>query len=353
MKSKSNASRLSFLTTVTIVSVNAIIIIIFSLLYSQMGYFTYILGAITIFLFTYFIIYQTLESFIYKKIKLVYKTIHRLKRGRKFNEEEFSSHDDLFEDVNKEVLEWARINKDEIQSLKALEKYRKDYVGNVSHELKTPIFNIQGYILTLLEGGIYDKEINIKYLEKSAKVVDRMISMVKDLETISALESKVVEIQPYKFNVIDLAKEVTDFLEVKASKKKINLHLAKGISQEDIFVIADKDRIKQVFFNLIDNAINYIGEASNPYIKISFYDMDEHFLVEISDNGIGISMEDIPHLFDRFYRVDTARSRNQGGTGLGLSIVKHIIEAHNQTINVRSSVGIGTTFSFTLKKAHK
>jgi len=353
MKLKSNANKLSLLTTITIVSVNIIIAFIFSLLYSQMGALTYILGILTISIFTYFIIYQTLESFIYKKIKLVYKTIHRLKRGKTLNEDEFANHVDLFEDVNKEVLEWARINKDEIQNLKALEKYRKDYIGNVSHELKTPIFNIQGYILTLLEGGIYDKEINIKYLEKSAKVIDRMISMVKDLETISALESKIVEIQPYKFNILDLAKEVTDFLEVKAKKRGINLHLAKGISDNNILVLADKERIKQVLINLIDNAINYIGEPHNPYVKISFYDMDEHFLVEISDNGIGISMENIPHLFDRFYRVDTARSRNQGGTGLGLSIVKHIIEAHNQTINVRSSVGIGTTFSFTLKKAIK
>ncbi len=349
--SKLNGNRLSFLTTLTIVSVNIVIIFIFSLLYSQMGYLTYILGTITIFIFTYFIIYQTLESFIYKKIKLIFKTIHRLKRGKTFNEEELAGHYDLFEDVNKEVLEWARINKDEIQSLKALEKYRKDYIGNVSHELKTPIFNIQGYILTLLEGGLYDEDINIKYLEKSAKVIDRMISMVKDLETISALESKTLEIKPYSFNILELVKEVTDFLEVKAKKKEINLHLAKGIKKESIFVDADKERIKQVFINLIDNAINYIGESINPYIKISIYDMDEYYLVEISDNGIGISMENIPHLFDRFYRVDTARSRNQGGTGLGLSIVKHIIEAHKQTINVRSSVGIGTTFSFTLKKA--
>jgi len=348
---KSNASRLSFITTITLVSVDAIIVFIFSLLYSQMGDITYLLGLITIFIFSYFIIYQTLESFIYKKVKLVYKNIHRLKRGKAFKDEEFANHDDLLEDVNTEVMEWAKTNKDEIQDLKALEKYRKDYVGNVSHELKTPIFNIQGYILTLLDGGIYDENINVKYLEKSAKAIERMINMVKDLETISALESKIIELQPYKFNIIDLAKEVMEFLEVKANAKKINLHFAKGLNQDSVLVIADRDRIKQVLSNLIDNAINYIGEPHNPYVKISFYDMDEHFLVEISDNGIGISTENIPHLFDRFYRVDTARSRNQGGTGLGLSIVKHIIEAHKQTINVRSSIGIGTTFSFTLKKA--
>ena len=192
---------------------------------------------------------------------------------------------------------------------------------------------------------------DIIVLKSKTLPVDKMINMVKDLETISALESKIIELQPYKFNIIDLAKEVMEFLEVKANAKKINLHFAKGLNQDSVLVVADRDRIKQVLSNLIDNAINYIGEAQNPYVKLSFYDMDEHFLVEISDNGIGISTENIPHLFDRFYRVDTARSRNQGGTGLGLSIVKHIIEAHKQTINVRSSIGIGTTFSFTLKKA--
>jgi two-component system phosphate regulon sensor histidine kinase PhoR len=350
MQHKSDPGGLSLITTLTLVGVNLIIFFLFYLLESEMGFWVYILGAITISIFSYFIIYHTLETFIYKKIKLVYKNIHRLKRGKSINELDLHSSIDMFEDVNKEVMEWAKMQKDEIQQLKSMEKYRRDFLGNVSHELKTPIFNIQGYILTLIEGGLYDNNINMAYLEKTAKSVERMISMVKDLETISALESGIIEVQPFKMNAVDLAIEVIEFLEVKAKQRGIHLFLAKGNNQIPIFVMAEKERIRQVFINLIDNAIKYIGDTQSPYIKISFYDMDENILIEVSDNGMGISIENIPFLFDRFFRVDKARSRDQGGTGLGLAIVKHIIEAHKQTINVRSSVGVGTTFSFTLAK---
>ncbi len=351
MSSKSNSQKVSLVTTLTLIAVSIVIFIIFSLMHKQMGIAAYVLGFITFAVFSYFIIYQTIESFIYRKIKLIYKNIHRLKRGKNLNNNELQGRSDMLEDVNKEVIEWAKMHTDEISQLKTLEKYRRNFVGNVSHELKTPIFNIQGYISTLLDGGIHDDSINIKYLEKTSKSVDRMINMVSDLETISALESGVIELQPVKINIVDLAKEVIDFLEVKASKKNIELFLAKGNDQDPIFVSADKERIRQVFINLIDNAIKYIGEIPNPYIKISFYDMDKHILVEISDKGMGIAMDKIPFIFDRFYRVDKARSSDQGGTGLGLAIVKHILEAHKQTINVRSSIGIGTTFSFTINKA--
>lgn len=350
MSSKSNSQKVSLVTTLTLIAVSIVIFVIFSLMHKQMGVSAYILGFITFAVFSYFIIYQTIESFIYRKIKLIYKNIHRLKRGKNLNNDELQGRSDMLEDVNKEVIEWAKMHTDEISQLKTLEKYRRDFVGNVSHELKTPIFNIQGYISTLLDGGIHDDSINIKYLEKTSKSVDRMINMVSDLETISALESGVIELQPFKINIVDLAKEVIDFLEVKANKKTIELFLAKGNDQDPIYIMADKERIRQVLINLIDNAIKYIGETPNPYIKISFYDMDKHILVEISDKGMGIAMDKIPFIFDRFYRVDKARSSDQGGTGLGLAIVKHIIEAHKQTINVRSRIGIGTTFSFTLDK---
>ncbi|MCK5846640.1 MAG: GHKL domain-containing protein [Bacteroidales bacterium] len=310
----------------------------------------FVLGFITSFIFTYFIIYHTLEAFIYKKVKLIYKTIHRLKRGKSDVDISLDLKTDLLENVNKEFIEWANTQTNEIKQMKELEQYRRNFVGNVSHELKTPIFNIQGYISTLLDGGIHDDEINIKYLEKTSKSVDRMISMVGDLETISALESGVIEMNFTKFNIIELTNEVIDFLEIKAQKKSINLFTSVDEKPSSIMVTADKVRIRQILINLIDNAIKYISDTNSPYIKVSFYDMDENILIEISDNGLGISIENIPHLFDRFYRVDTARSRTQGGTGLGLSIVKHIIEAHKQTINVRSNLGVGTTFSFTLKK---
>lgn len=350
MKSKSSPNRLAFITTLTLVAINLVVFIIFYFVYIQIGRLAIALGVITLTVLTYLIIYKTIDSFIYKKIKLIYKNIHRLKRGNNINELELKSKSDMLENVNNEVIEWAKMQKDEIQSMKTLEQYRRNFVGNVSHELKTPIFNIQGYILTLLDGGLYDKNINKKYLKKANKSVDRMISMIKDLETISILESGTFAIQPFKFNIVELAADVVDFLEVKADKKSITLHLAKGNQQPPIFVNADKEQIRQVFINLVDNAIKYMGDNSKPYIKISFYDMDENILIEISDNGLGVAVKNIPFLFDRFYRVDKARSSDIGGTGLGLSIVKHIIEAHKQTINVRSSLGVGTTFSFTLKK---
>lgn len=350
MKSKSNPKRLAFLTTLSLVGIYIAALLLFYLVYDQIGIISILFGVITVTALTYFIIYKTIDSFIYRKIKLIYKNIHRLKRGKNINESELKSQSDLLENVNKEVTEWAKMQKEEIQSLKTLEEYRRKFVGNVSHELKTPIFNIQGYILTLLDGGLYDESINKKYLKKANKSVDRMISMVKDLETISFLESGIVAVQPFRFNIVELAVDVVDFLEVKASKKDITLHLAKGNQQPPIFIYADKEQIRQVLINLVDNAIKYMDDNPNPYIKISFYDMDENILVEISDNGRGIAVDNIPFLFDRFYRVDKSRSSGQGGTGLGLAIVKHIIEAHKQIINVRSSLGVGTTFSFTLKK---
>jgi len=353
MKNNQTPRRLSIITTISILVVNVIIYLIFSALYEQMQVSAYILGFLTSFIFSYFIIYQTLETFIYKKIKLIYKTIHRLKRGKQSNDipMDLQADLDILENVNKEFIDWSNSQKNEIKQMKELEQYRRNFVGNVSHELKTPIFNIQGYILTLLDGGIHDESINIKYLQKTAQSVDRMINMVEDLETISALESGMIEMNFIKFNIIDLAHEVIEFLEVKAQKKAINLFIALDEKHGAVMVFADKIRIRQILINLIDNAIKYTSETSSPYIKVSFYDMDENILMEVSDNGLGIALENIPHLFDRFYRVDSARSRAQGGTGLGLSIVKHIIEAHKQTINVRSNLGVGTTFSFTLKRA--
>ncbi len=342
---------LSIITTVSLLVVNIVIFVTFSLLYEQIQAEAYVLGLVTSFIFSYFIIYQTLETFIYKKVKLIYKTIHRLKRGKANTETSLDLRTDILENVNKEFIDWANTQKDEIERMKEMEQYRRNFVGNVSHELKTPIFNIQGYIHTLLDGGVHDDTINMKYLEKTAKSVDRMISMVEDLETISALESGQIGMDYTNFNIIDLTQEVIDFLEINAQKKDIKLFTSIKEGENVENVLADKARIRQVLVNLIENAIKYTGETTTPYIKVSFYDMDENILLEVSDNGMGIAMENIPHLFGRFYRVDSARSRAQGGTGLGLSIVKHIIEAHKQTINVRSNLGVGTTFSVTLKKS--
>ncbi|MCK5856590.1 MAG: ATP-binding protein [Bacteroidales bacterium] len=349
-KEKSNPKIISFITTLAIIGVTLFISVIYFLLQKQGGNELLILSFIVLFTFVYFIIYHTLETFIYSKVKLIYKTIHRLKLGKEDLAQHYESQSNSLENVSKEVEDWAKIKIDEITLLKESAQYRREYLGNVSHELKTPIFNIQGYVMTLLDGGIDDPDINTKYLKRTEKSIERMIDLIDDLETISALESGSLDLNIQRFNLVELLNEIIDSYEITSKKKGIRIYLSKGNNQTAIFVEADKDRIHQVITNLIDNSIKYIGTPQQARIKISFYDMDENTLVEISDNGIGISEDNIPRLFERFYRVDKGRSRESGGTGLGLAIVKHIIEAHEQTINVRSTPNIGTTFSFTLKQ---
>ena len=225
--------------------------------------------------------------------------------------------------------------------------YRREFLGNVSHELKTPVFNIQGYVDTLLEGGLEDETINVKFLQKTQKSVNRMIALVEDLEEISKLESVNLELNIEPFNLYDLATEVIDFMEQKAILNKTKI-IINPTASKSVKVLADIQRIRQVLINLIDNAIKY-GNINDPVITISFYNFHNNYLIEIQDNGIGIPEENIVRVFERFYRTEESRSRDKGGTGLGLAIVKHIIEAHRQTISVRSNLGEGTTFSFTLK----
>jgi len=246
------------------------------------------------------------------------------------------------------VEEWAKNKIDEIARLKDLEKYRKEFVGNVSHELKTPIFNIQGYILTLLEGGIDDPAINKLYLKRTEKSIDRMISIVEDLESITKLESGELKPNYIKFDIVKLTEDAFDLEQRVAQEQKISLEFNPR-PDKPIMVRADKKRIMEVMTNLIVNGIKY-GKRKG-FVKVAFYDLHDNILVEVEDNGIGIEKNDLPRIFERFYRVDKSRSREQGGTGLGLSIVKHIIEAHKQTINVKSVIDKGTTFTFTLEKA--
>ncbi len=204
-------------------------------------------------------------------------------------------------------------------------------------------------MLTLLDGGLDDPAINREYLMRTDKSINRLITIVRDLESIAQLESGELKLNWSKFDIVALTSEVIDFLEIKVRRKDTDIVL-EGLSGKPTYVFADKERIREVLINLIDNSVKY-GSKPNSRTTISFFDMDENLLVEVTDNGIGISKTDIPRVFERFYRTDKARSREQGGTGLGLAIVKHIIEAHRQTINVRSTLGVGTTFGFTLEKA--
>jgi len=296
----------------------------------------------------YFFIKYILDQFIFRKIKLIYKIISKTKSGRSSN----VSVDNLLKDssldkVNREVSRWAIETEQEIKSLQKLETYRRNYVGNISHELKTPIFTIQGYLHTLLDGGMYDEAVNRKYLERAAANIERLQNIVDDLEVINKLESGGVAFDISNFDIKELTIEVFRDLELIAKNANIELNFKDGANSPFI-VKADRESIRQVFVNLITNSIKYGKEKGNTYV--SFYDMADTVLVEISDNGIGIEEKHLPHLFDRFYRVDPSRSRSQGGSGLGLSIVKHIVEGHGQNINVRSSRGIGSTFGFTLQK---
>ena len=237
----------------------------------------------------------------------------------------------------------------EINILKDQENYRREFLGNISHELKTPLFTIQGYILTLVDGGaLKDKKVREKYLRRAAKGVDRIISIVKDLDLITQFESGIKTVERSEFNIFDLVDNVFDLLEFESEKNNISLKLENN-NNSLIYVNADQERILQVLTNLIVNSIKY--GSDNGYTKVIVEDFNkEKIIVRIIDNGEGIEEEHIPRLFERFYRIDKNRSRKKGGSGLGLSIVKHIIEAHNEQIFVKSEIGAGTEFSFTLSK---
>ncbi len=288
-----------------------------------------------------------LRIFIYRKIKPIYKAISRLKSGNdKTGKVDIDR--DIISEVQNEVNKWESERDEEIAELKKLETFRREFVGNVSHELKTPIFTIQGYIHTLLDGGMEDKDVNIHYLQRAAKSVDRLCLIVEDLEAISKLESGELELEFRSFDIHELIQEVFDSLEIPFKERKIAFSFKEGCDKP-FYVFADKERIRQVVINLVVNSIKYGREGGKTVVGI--YDFDEKYLIEITDNGLGIDTIHLPRLFERFYRVDKSRSREQGGTGLGLAIVKHLIEAHNETINVRSAIGVGSTFGFTLRKA--
>jgi two-component system phosphate regulon sensor histidine kinase PhoR len=293
--------------------------------------------------------YYVIDIYLRSRIKLVYKVIHQFKLNRTLKDSIGESFgDDPLSEMESQVKDWVSDKSREIEDLKKLEQFRKEFLANLSHELKTPIFNIQGYVHTLLDGAMDEPEVMKHFLERTAKSIDRLNNLVDDLDEISKIERGEVAMVKDTFDSAQLVKEVFESMELKAKGRNVALNAVRGFDKP-FYVQADKEKIRQVVTNLVDNSIKYGKESGET--SASFYDMDENILVEITDNGIGIAEEHLPRLFERFYRIDKHRSREQGGTGLGLAIVKHIIEAHEQTINVRSSVGVGTTFAFTLLKA--
>ena len=300
-----------------------------------------------IFIISYVLILFTLQNFIYRKIKLIYKLIYSTKASRK---EEFYFKNILpqksIEEVRQDVEEWAVQKTEEINVLRQNEAFRKDFLQNLSHELKTPIFAIQGYLETLQAGAINNPAVNEKFIANAARNADRLVSLLRDLDEISKLESGVFHLNLTPFIIQDLVKYVVDSLEIKFKEKEIRYQVKKGC-EAPITVVADKERIKQVIINLVENSIKY--GRKNGLIESSFYRMDSTtVLIELSDNGHGIAEEHVSRVFERFFRTDTARSRNIGGSGLGLSICKHIIEAHGHNMHIRSTLDVGTTVGFTL-----
>lgn len=345
LRTKSPSPRLLSLFTALIISIaNAIL----SVLYTHEWYMPLVVFAVT-FLITYWLYYYTLQRFIYRKIKLIYKFIYQTKATKR---EEFFYENILpqksIEEVSEDVQFWATQKKMEIDLLRANEQFRKEFLMNLAHELRTPIFTVQGYIDTLQGGALEDPEVNMKFLSNASKGIDRLVRLVDDLDEISKLESGRTPIIQEAFVIQDLIKDVYDEMSLQAKGRNIQLTYKKG-TELPLRVYADKPKIKQVLVNLVENAIKYGNEGGT--ITAGCYEMDDrHIYVEISDDGPGIAEEHLSRIFERFYRADRSRSRGIGGTGLGLAIVKHIVEAHGQTVNVRSKPNVGSSFGFTLEK---
>ncbi|HKH60950.1 MAG TPA: ATP-binding protein [Flavitalea sp.] len=293
----------------------------------------------------------TLEKFIYRKIKLIYKLIHQTKATRK--EEMYFKYilpQKSIDEVREDVEAWGERRNEEIEMLRKNEAYRKEFLQNLAHEFKTPIFAIQGYVDTLLDGAMEEEAVRKKFLENTAKNADRLVNLVSDLDEISKLESGEQLLYKQIFIIQDLIREIFDSLSINTRENNIKAVIKKGC-EAPVNVFADKEKIRQVLINLVENACKYGKNHGN--IVASVYRIDDlHVLVEISDDGIGIEEEHLPRIFERFYRTDAARSRDKGGTGLGLAICKHIIEAHGQSIHVRSTPDVGTTIGFTLDSKH-
>ncbi|XLS28773.1 sensor histidine kinase [Flavobacteriaceae bacterium M23B6Z8] len=301
--------------------------------------------ACLVFILAFFLLQYRVERFIYKRVKRIYDDVSLLE-STTFQNQPITTD---MATLTREIEKFAKDKKLEIETLKVREAYRKEFMGNVSHELKTPLFTVQGYLLTLLDGAMEDKQIRKKYLQRAAKGVERLIYIVKDLDMITKLEVGDLHLDYQDFDIVDLIRNVFDLLEMKAAKKKITLTFDMTY-EKPIMVHADKERIQQVLTNLIVNSIKYGKQDGTTEVSIENL-IKNKVIVRVTDNGEGIEKAHIPRLFERFYRVDKSGSRKEGGSGLGLSIVKHIIEAHNEKIYVESVFGIGSEFSFTLEKA--
>ncbi len=310
---------------------------------------TWDLGLLVFLLFgvfiTSFIVLQIrVERFIYRRVKKIYDDVSLLE-STTFSSKPVTTD---MKTLTQEIEKFAEDKKIEIDTLKIQEEYRKDFLGNVSHELKTPLFTVQGYILTLLDGAMNDKKVREKYLNRANKGVERLIYIVRDLDLITKLEVGGLKLEKESFDIIELIQSVFDLLEMRASSKEITLSFDMEYPNP-VFVKADREKIQQVITNLLVNSIKYGHPKGTTEVSVENL-IKNKVIIRVTDNGEGIPKKHIPRLFERFYRVDQSGSRKEGGSGLGLSIVKHIIEAHDEKIYVESEEEVGSEFSFTLEK---
>lgn len=338
-----SAQQIAALTAVPL----AIVVGVTGYLYHE-SWTVIIIGFTGFYILAYLLIAFMLRRFIYRKLKLIYKLIYQTKATKK---EEFYYNNILpqktIDEVKEDVEVWAEHHKEEIEVLRENEIFRKEFLLNLSHELKTPVFAIQGYIDTLINGAMDKPEIGKKFLGNAAKNVSRLVNLINDLDEISRLESGEQLLYKENFVMQDLIEDVFETLSINAEDKQIKCYIKRGC-EVPLTVYADKEKIRQVLINLVDNAIKY--GKQNGIVEGSVYRMEgKRILIEITDDGAGISEEHLPRIFERFYRTDLARNRKIGGSGLGLSICKHIIEAHGQTMHVRSKVDVGSSFGFTLQ----
>ena len=301
--------------------------------------------AFCLFTFSFLLIQYRVETFIYKRVKKIYDDVSLLE-NTSFRNQPITTD---MATLTKEVQKFARDKKLEIETLKIREEYRREFLGNVSHELKTPLFTVQGYLLTLLDGAMDDKNIRKKYLQRAEKGVERLIYIVKDLDMITKLETGDINLDVSKFNIIEVIQNVFDLLEMRASKKHITLTFDTKYAKP-IWIIGDQEKVQQVVTNLVVNSIKYGKEGGTTEVSIEDL-VNNKVIIRVTDNGEGIEKQHIPRLFERFYRVDKSGARSEGGSGLGLAIVKHIIEGHNEKIYIESQFGVGSEFSFTMEKA--
>jgi len=323
----------------------AISLISYFIVSKHLGIGTVIVSVITLFIISFFIIQYRTEHFIYRRLKKLYEEVSILD----INDLRRDSANTDIEKLSRSMQNYVEGKRLEIKDLTEIDLFRKDFLGNVAHELKTPLFTVQGYILTLLEGAINDKQIRMKYLDRANKGVERLLAVVKDLDMITKLENEGTKLNIENFNILELVQNIFDLFEMKAKKRNISLSFDK-IYEFPVFVKGDVEKIEQVLINLIVNSIKYGKPNGNIVFSAENYS-DSKFIIKVVDDGEGIKKEHLPRLFERFYRVDQSRSRDQGGSGLGLSIVKHIIEAHNENIFLKSTFGKGSEFSFTLEKS--